>query len=384
MIESIDYRKCTGCGTCVEVCPLDTLRLDAFTPNVPPCRMACPAGVKIREYIFLLKLGRVDEAIALIRETLPFPAITGRLCFHPCELKCARREVDEPVNINALERFIGDRLLDEKRAAMPRLHASEIAVIGSGPTGLSAAYFLNRLGYRVTIYESSSQIGGTLRTRAPEKRLPRDLLDGQIRCISDMGVQFVLNSALGEELTIDDLRGKGYKAILLATGSKPEDKAVRRGGVVLSPEDPLHVDPVTLQTEMSGVFVSGSLAIGPSPLVKMIAHARRAVRSIDRHQGGKDPDLGREKKPAKARKVPGEGIKKQERHATRDGFTLEVALDEARRCMSCGGRAYVAYPDDCMTCFECEVECPSKAIEVHPFKEALPPTIEYSRWREDR
>jgi ferredoxin len=379
MIESIDYRKCTGCGTCVEVCPLDTLRLDAFTRNVPPCRMACPAGVKIREYIFLLKLGRVDEAIALIREALPFPAITGRICFHPCESKCARKDVDESVNINALERFIGDRLLDEKGAAMPRLHASEAAIVGSGPAGLSAGYFLNRLGYKVTIYESSSQVGGTLRTRSPEKRLPRDVLDAQIRYISDMGVQFVLNSSLGERLTIDDLRGKGYKAILLATGSKPEDKAVPRGGVVLSPADPLHVDPVTLQTNMSDVFVSGSLAIGRSPLVKMIAHAGRAVRSIDRYLRGEDLNLQREKKRARAGKLPGEGIGKQERHITRDGFTLDAAMDEARRCMSCGGKAYIAYPDDCMTCFECEVECPSTAIGVHPFKEALPPTIEYSR-----
>lgn len=220
MITKIDNTKCTGCGVCVEICPLDTLRLDTFQEEVAPCQGACPAGVDIRGYIYLLKQGRFDEAIKLIREALPFPAVTGCVCLHPCESECARKEVDDAVNINCLERFVADYWLKEKPEALPRLHVAKVAIVGSGPAGLAAAYFLTKMGYAVTVFESLSELGGMLRVGIPEYRLPRDVLDAQINYIRDMGVELKTNTTIGKDLTIDDLKDRGYKAMFFAIGAQ--------------------------------------------------------------------------------------------------------------------------------------------------------------------
>lgn len=220
MITAIDNTKCTGCGICVEICPLDTLGLDTFQEEIPPCQGACPAGVDIRGYLYLLKRGKLDEAIKLVRKALPFPAITGRVCFHPCESECARKEVDKAVNISCLERFIADYWLKERAPPSPRLHVAKIAIVGSGPAGLAAAYFLTKTGYRVTVFESLSETGGMLRAGMPEYRLPRDILDAQINYIRDMGVELRTNTTVGKDLTIDDLKDRGYKAVFLAIGTQ--------------------------------------------------------------------------------------------------------------------------------------------------------------------
>jgi NADPH-dependent glutamate synthase beta subunit-like oxidoreductase len=224
MIENIDNAKCTGCGICVEICPLDNLGLDAFPQEVPPCQMACPAGVDIRGYSYLLKRGRFDEAIKLIREALPFPSITGHVCFHPCESKCVRKEVDEAININSLERFIADYWLKEKGKLLPKLHVARVAIVGSGPAGLAAAYFLAKMGYRTTVFESMPEPGGMLRVGVLEYRLPKNILDVQINYIRDMGVEFKTDTTIGRDLTMSDLRHIGYKAVFFATGTQLSKK----------------------------------------------------------------------------------------------------------------------------------------------------------------
>jgi NAD-dependent dihydropyrimidine dehydrogenase PreA subunit len=372
MITDIDSRKCTGCGTCVEVCPLDTLRLDAFTSNLPPCRGACPAGVPIREYISMLKLGKLEEAGRLIREALPFPAITGRICYHPCEAACARKSVDEAVNINGLERFVGDRWLGEKASPEPVLHAAKVAVVGSGPAGLSAAYFLAKMGYRVTVFEAAPKLGGSLRTKVPETRLPRNVIDSQVKYIRQMGVKFRTRKALGKELSLDGLDGlkdAGYNGVFVATGTPPIglSRATR--------EHLTSLDVETFQTLVPHIFVGGALVMGKVPLVKVIAAARQAAFSIARFLG--HGEKGARERPA-VENIPGRGMGKKPREKSKDPWTPDMAEREASRCLHCGARAYIAYPDDCMTCFECELECPSRAINVHPFKEEFPPTIDYS------
>ena len=161
MIESISQDKCTGCGMCADVCPLDTIRIDPFQKEMAPCQVVCPAGVDMRTYIHYLKLGMQSEAQKVISMYLPFPSITGRLCHHPCINGCAREDIDEAVTINALERYLGDSLLADKISIdQPVTHAARVAVIGSGPMGLSSAYFLQRLGYRAEVFESDSHLGG--------------------------------------------------------------------------------------------------------------------------------------------------------------------------------------------------------------------------------
>ncbi len=221
-IELVDHELCNGCGLCVITCPLDVIRLDTVVADReehPPCRQACPAGVDIRGYMNLLKDGLVDEAIDTLRESLPLPAVTGRVCPHPCESECARREVDEAVNINALERFVADRWLSEKPQPAKKIYAAKVAVVGSGPAGLSCAYFLARAGYAVTVFEAQPLLGGMLRLGIPEYRLPRDVLDAQIEFISDLGVEFKTGVAVGKDLTLQKVQ-KDYSAVFFASGNQ--------------------------------------------------------------------------------------------------------------------------------------------------------------------
>ncbi len=220
MITEIESTKCTGCGICVDLCNMDILRLNTFQKEIPPCQANCPAGVNIRSYMYSLKQGNLEDAVRLLRDTLPFPAITGRVCYHPCETECARKEVDRAVNINAIERFVADYRLQEKVEPVPRLHVAKIAIVGSGPAGLSGAYFLTRMGYPVTVFESMAEPGGMLRAGIPEYRLPREVLDSQIDYLKDMGIEFITNTRIGKDLSLEDLKDRGYKAVFLALGAQ--------------------------------------------------------------------------------------------------------------------------------------------------------------------
>ena len=220
--EQVDRGACNGCGVCSDSCPMDLITLDTGVSDegeYPPCSIACPAGVDTRRYVYLLRLGRTDEAYALLREALPLPAVTGRVCPHPCETECARREVDDAVNINSLERFIADQWHKEKARPTARVHEERIAIVGSGPAGLSCAYFLALAGYPVTVFEAQIFLGGMLRAGIPEYRLPKHVLDGQIDYIRDMGVEFRTGVTVGRDKSLDQLR-KDYRALFFATGNQ--------------------------------------------------------------------------------------------------------------------------------------------------------------------
>jgi len=220
--EQVDPESCNGCGLCIDACPMYLTGLDTKVTDrneCPPCRVACPAGVDMRSYVYLMKSGKIREAYEVLRESLPLPAITGRICPHPCESECARKEVDEAVNINSLERFVADQWLEEKAEPIARMHDARVAIIGSGPAGLSCAYFLTKMGYAVTVFESMRELGGMLRTAIPEYRLPRDVLDAQLAYIRDMGVEFKTNVTVGRDIAFKELQ-KDYQAIFVAMGSQ--------------------------------------------------------------------------------------------------------------------------------------------------------------------
>jgi NADPH-dependent glutamate synthase beta subunit-like oxidoreductase len=222
-IKQIDDAKCIGCGVCVNSCSMDVLRLNQFLiekGEITPCRSACPAGVNMRGYIYLLAQGKLEEAMNLIREELPLPAVTGHVCFHPCEKECARKEVDEAVNINALERYVADYWLQEKAKPAFQIYLRKVAIIGSGPAGLAAAYDLVKLGYPVTVFEAQPLLGGMLRTGIPEYRLPGNILDAQINYIEGLGVDFKTGVYFGKDLTLGGLKKKEYQAILFAIGAQ--------------------------------------------------------------------------------------------------------------------------------------------------------------------
>ena len=221
----VDRELCNGCGVCTDSCPLDIIRLDTVVPErneLTACRSACPAGVDMRRYLYFLKQGMIKEAIDVITESMPFPAITGRVCPHFCESECARKDVDASVNINGIERFLGDLLLAEKRMPTQRSSEKKIAVIGSGPAGMACAYFLAHRGYAVTVFEAMPTFGGMLRMGIPEYRLPRDVLDAQIGLIRDLGVEFIHSVRIGTDITFDKLqRGLSGSVYSYRQSAKP-------------------------------------------------------------------------------------------------------------------------------------------------------------------
>jgi formate dehydrogenase major subunit len=189
---------------------------------VAPCSEACPAHIDIQGYLALIAKGRPTEAMELIRETNPLPSVIGRICPRPCEAACRRSLVDQPLAICWLKRYAGDKeLLDGKRPLPPmaKKNGRKVAIIGSGPAGLSAAFFLRRMGYEPTIYETLPQPGGMLRYGIPEYRLPKAVLDKEIESITDMGVTLECNKKFGEDITFDSLKENGCESVLLAVGA---------------------------------------------------------------------------------------------------------------------------------------------------------------------
>lgn len=221
-IERIDQERCNGCRLCIDACPMDVIRLDTFVEEraeFPPCRLACPAGVDIRSYVHCLRNGMLEQAVGILRESLPLPAVTGRVCPHPCESSCAYSEIDEPVNINALERFTADYWLQEKAEPAHKIYAAKTAVIGSGPAGLACAYFLVKKGYPVTVFEAMPLPGGMLRAGIPAFRLPGEVLDSQINYLRDMGIEFRTGVKIGKDIPFATLVKK-YDAVFISVGSQ--------------------------------------------------------------------------------------------------------------------------------------------------------------------
>ena len=191
-----------------------------YRNKLPPCNHSCPANEDIQGYLSLVKQGRFQQAWELIRRSNPFPAVLGRVCDHPCELACNRRRFDETIAIHNVERFLGDYGLTLPGEGKIRDRRGEkIAVIGSGPAGLSCAYHLAKMGYPVTVFEALSVPGGMLAVGIPEYCLPKEVLAAEINAIERLGIDIQTNVAIGSKQSLDDLLRQGYKAIFIATGA---------------------------------------------------------------------------------------------------------------------------------------------------------------------
>ena len=190
-----------------------------------PCTHACPNSVNAHGYVAMIAQGKYREALEVITRTLPLPGVLGRICPHPCEADCRRNEVDEPIAICALKRFAADQAdIDDLPMADIQRRDENIAVIGAGPAGLTAAYFLARDGFKVTVFEALAVAGGMLRVGIPDYRLPPDVLEKEIKWITRFGVEIKFNTALGRDITVDGLLNDGYKAVYLAMGCHADMK----------------------------------------------------------------------------------------------------------------------------------------------------------------
>ncbi|HDN78902.1 MAG TPA: FAD-binding protein, partial [Chloroflexi bacterium] len=259
----VDETKCTACGDCAKECPVIVpnefdlevgMRHATYIPfpqavpnkyvidkrGVAPCKDACPAHIDVQGYVALIARGKFKEALALIYKTVPFPGVLGRVCPHPCEQACNRGGVDQPVAICALKRFVADWCMgrgagggergawDEVLSIVRETHFADrpsppaprkIAIVGSGPAGLTAAYFLALWGYKVTVFEALPVAGGMMAVGIPEYRLPRDVLKEEIERIRSLGVEIRLNTPVGPNgVSLDELR-REYDAVFLAVGA---------------------------------------------------------------------------------------------------------------------------------------------------------------------
>jgi len=206
---------------------LELLLSDHYGDCVAPCKLACPAGIDVQGYIGLIANGEYQEALKLIKQSNPLPVVIGRVCPRFCETKCRRNLLEGPVAINALKRFVADYDLNNGTPYVPEVKPAtghRVAIIGGGPAGLSAAYYLALEGHEVTILESSSELGGMLRYGIPEYRLPKAVLDKEIDSITDLCHEIRCNICLGQDFTIDSLKSDGYEAIFLALGAQASQK----------------------------------------------------------------------------------------------------------------------------------------------------------------
>jgi len=227
---------CKYCFTCVEVCPVGALvdrqaryrGISEWEGYVVPCSYACPAHIDIPRYLNFIAQGRYPEALAVIREKVPFPGVLGRVCIHPCEQSCRRGKLNEPLCIKFLKRFAADHdngLWKKNSFKLPST-GKKVAVIGSGPAGLTCAYYLAKLGHAITVFEALPQTGGMMRVGIPAYRLPREILDAEIDEIRTAGVEIKVNSRVESP---DTLFQQGFDAIFIGIGDHKGTKMGAEG-----------------------------------------------------------------------------------------------------------------------------------------------------------
>jgi 2,4-dienoyl-CoA reductase-like NADH-dependent reductase (Old Yellow Enzyme family) len=364
--------KCAACGFCSEADeryePVTCIQWPKGAMNppspwllTPPCSAACPAGINIRDYIDLITQGKYTEALDVIREKCPFPGVVSRICPAFCEKKCNRGVFDEAIAINPLKRFLVDRVgLEQKGLApVPRVRKDKVAIVGSGPAGLTAGYYLARMGYVVTVFEALPVPGGMMSVGIQESRLPRDLVNAEIENIRKAGVEIKTNSPLGEKgLTLEAIR-KGFKAVFLAVGTKrkgelklpggetvgstfgeiPDLSFLERNPLKTSFKNRIEADPHSLKTSINGVFAGGDMINGPTSVIQAVASGRRAAFSINKYLSGEGLDTGGAEPSTIDIDTINVGMfKKRSRQiAPKTGsYDENAALSEADRCFQCG------------------------------------------------
>jgi NADPH-dependent glutamate synthase beta subunit-like oxidoreductase/Na+-translocating ferredoxin:NAD+ oxidoreductase RNF subunit RnfB len=264
-VSKVDTTKCVGCGECVEGCQVNALRLgqkictitpvevpvrkdlpgdtvwteehwnvdyrynrkDVLDSGTSPCKTQCPAHIAIPGYIKLASQGKYKEALELIKHENPFPAVCGRICPKSCESECTRGEVDDPVAIDDIKKFIAEQDMKAEHRFIPTIrhhYGNKIAIVGAGPAGMTCAYFLALDGYKVTVFEKENALGGMLTLGIPSFRLEKEIINSEIEVLREMGVEFAPGVEVGKDITLELLRQLGFEAFYLAIGAQATRK----------------------------------------------------------------------------------------------------------------------------------------------------------------
>lgn len=266
----VESDKCVACGKCVEICPVgaaklgqklctkhgpvtypkqelpdsvkwgpekwnwnfrDSAKVNCYLTGTSPCKSACPAHLPVQGYIKMAKEGRYMDALKLIKDFNPFPAVCGSICNRRCEQQCTRGLVDEPLAIDEIKKFIAEQELHEDHRYIPlcenvegKFYPNKMAIIGAGPAGMSAAYYLRIMGYPVTIFEKEEKPGGMLMYGIPSFRLEKSVIEAEIEVLKAMGIEFQCGIEVGKDITLDELRQQGYEAFYIAIGAQGSRK----------------------------------------------------------------------------------------------------------------------------------------------------------------
>lgn len=328
-----------------------------------PCKAGCPAGIDIEGYIQAIIDGDYKGSLELIKQKCPFPGVVSRVCPRPCEKKCNRKDMDDPIAINGLKRLVVEEV--EKRwgraevKPVPQTREEKVAVIGSGPAGLTTAYDLVKMGYGVTVYEGRSFAGGMMANGISEAMLPRKIVRTEIEDILRLGVELKLNSPVGANgLTLEKLRQQGYGAFFIAVGDGKNAKGdvphisfLNKENYEVTTKDRIEVHPQTFATKVEGVFAGGDIVSGQASVIRAIAAGQKAAVAIDQYLRGQSPEHKQESpKTVSLDDVKIEDVREQRvqipRALSKTGkplgpkdlkleFNESSAVAEAGRCLDC-------------------------------------------------
>jgi ferredoxin len=320
-----------------------------------PCRRACPAGMNIPLMIRQIGDGRLEEAIQTVKKDIPLPAILGRICPAPCEKGCHRHSYDAPVSICLLKRYVADVDLAQEfpyRPALQKNSKKKTAVIGAGPTGLSAAYYILQYGHACDVYDNNPQPGGMLRYGVSEEVLSKDVLEKEIELISQMGANFFMDRSLGKDLEWDDLKNV-YDAVILAVG-KADPQVFESSGIEISRRG-IEINRKSHQTSVPGFFAGGNaVSVSESRMaIRAVAHGKNMANSVDQFLKGESVTGPIPRFHSILRKIQedeaSEFLKEADNEGRvtpadlKQGFTDEEAVRESGRCFGCDCRK----PDAC-------------------------------------
>ncbi len=343
--EGMDIRTDTDATRAARTESLNLLMSEHAGDCVAPCTVTCPAHLDIPKMIRHIAAGNFDEALNTLHDAIALPAVTGRICPAPCEKACRRGRLDAPLSICLLERFAAEATTT-RQAPSPASTSKRVAIIGAGPAGLAAAYYLSRTGHPCTIFDDRSEAGGQLRYGVSTDLLPGLLLDQDIQRIRQLGVQFHMNTRIGRDLSLQTLK-IDYDAIVLATGKPTPDHPTLPG--FQSTARGLTIDSRTFRTSDPQVFAGGEVVQPGHLAIRALAHGRSIAISID--QFLKDiPVTGPVQRfesrlgsitQAESHELLKEGdprARTQPESGPGAGFARTEAIQESLRCMHCDCR----------------------------------------------